>query len=105
MSDGSHSRRVRIARGSGSNQNEVRALITQFEQMQGMMTQFGRMAKKGKVPAGMAGMDPSALGDMGNIDPSMLGNGMGMPGTPGMPGMPGRRRGISQQNRPKKKRR
>ncbi len=98
MSDGSHSRRVRIARGSGSNQNEVKALISQFEQMQGMMTQFGRMAKKGKVPAGMAGMDPSALGDMGNIDPSMLGNGMGM-------GAPVRRRGISQQNRPKKKRR
>ena len=98
MSDGSHSRRVRIARGSGSNQNEIKALISQFEQMQGMMTQFGRMAKKGKVPAGMAGMDPSALGDLGNIDPSMLGNGMGM-------GAPGRRRGISQQNRPKKKRR
>jgi hypothetical protein len=69
--------------------------------MQGMMTQFGRMAKKGKIPAGMDGMDPSALGDMGNIDPSMLGNGMGM----GMPVAPGRRRGISQQNRPKKKRR
>ncbi len=98
LSDGSHSRRTRIARGAGSNQNEVKALITQFEQMQGMMSQFSRMAKKGKVPAGMAGMDPNALGDLGNIDPAMLGNGMGMPGQR-------RHSPVRQQNRPKKKRR
>lgn len=99
ISDGSHSRRSRIARGSGRNQNEVRQLITQFEQMQQMMSQFSRVAKKGKLPKGMP-MDPSALGDFGQIDPSMLGDGFGLGGA-----APRRQSPIRQQNRPKKKRR
>lgn len=46
------SRRRRIAIGSGTAGHEVRDLIKQFEQMQKMMSEFGVMAKKGKMPRG-----------------------------------------------------
>jgi signal recognition particle subunit SRP54 len=46
------SRRGRIAKGAGVNPTEVKQLIQQFEQMQKMMTDFGAMAKKGKMPRG-----------------------------------------------------
>ena len=46
-------RAARIARGSGTTPQEVRALIKQFDEMKKMMSQFGRMAKKGKLPAGL----------------------------------------------------
>jgi len=43
----------RIARGSGTQRNEVNQLLKQFKDMQGMMSQFGKMAKKGKMPANL----------------------------------------------------
>lgn len=46
------SRRMRIARGSGSQIHEVKDLINQFDQMKKMMGDLGAMAKKGKMPRG-----------------------------------------------------
>ena len=46
------SRRRRIARGSGTQVQDVNQLIKQFSQMQGMMKQMGR----GKMPRNMAGL-------------------------------------------------
>jgi signal recognition particle subunit SRP54 len=46
-------RTARIAKGSGTSIQEVKQLIKQFEEMQRMMAQMGRMAKKGKVPRGL----------------------------------------------------
>jgi signal recognition particle subunit SRP54 len=45
-----HSRRRRIARGSGVDRQDVNRLLSQFKDMQRMMGQFGQMAKKGKMP-------------------------------------------------------
>jgi signal recognition particle subunit SRP54 len=53
---GSHSRKVRIARGCGKNTQDVNQLVTQFEQMQKMMSQMGQMTKKGKMPKALRGM-------------------------------------------------
>ena len=49
------SRSRRIAKGSGRSQQEIKQLLKQFEEMQRMMSQMGRMAKKGKLPRGLAG--------------------------------------------------
>jgi signal recognition particle subunit SRP54 len=46
-------RRRRIAKGSGTSQQEVGQLLKQFGEMQKMMEQFGKMAKKGKMPPGL----------------------------------------------------
>lgn len=46
-------RRKRIARGAGRNPGDVGQLLKQFEEMQRMMKQFGKMAKTGKMPKGM----------------------------------------------------
>ncbi|MGD9715114.1 MAG: signal recognition particle protein, partial [Thermomicrobiales bacterium] len=46
-------RRRRIARGSGTTREEVSQLLKQFNEMQKMMSQFGNMAKKGKLPKNM----------------------------------------------------
>ena len=43
------SRRKRIAAGSGVTVSEVNALLKQFKEMQGLMKQFGAMAKRGKL--------------------------------------------------------
>ncbi len=43
-------RRRRIARGSGTSREEVSQLLKQFNEMQKMMSQFGAMAKKGRLP-------------------------------------------------------
>lgn len=48
-----HSRRRRIAKGSGTSRQDVNKLLSQFKEMQRMMAQFGQMAKKGKMPKGM----------------------------------------------------
>ncbi|MCC6315527.1 MAG: signal recognition particle protein [Thermomicrobiales bacterium] len=45
-------RSARIAKGSGRTPQEVRALLKQFNEMQKMMSQIGRMSKKGKLPSG-----------------------------------------------------
>jgi signal recognition particle subunit SRP54 len=52
-----HSRRRRIARGSGVERQDVNRLLSQFKDMQKMMGQFGQMAKKGKMPKSMKGMN------------------------------------------------
>lgn len=69
------SRRLRIAKGSGTTTQQVNALLKQFKMIQQMMRSMTKPGKKGKrgrlqLPPGM---DPGALG-----------------GFPGMPGMPGR---------------
>jgi signal recognition particle subunit SRP54 len=46
------SRRLRIAKGSGSEIHEVKDLINQFDQMKKMMGDLGAMTKKGKMPRG-----------------------------------------------------
>ena len=48
-------RSLRIAKGSGRTQAEVRQLLKQFGEMQKMMGQVGKMAKKGggRLPPGM----------------------------------------------------
>lgn len=90
----SASRKARIARGSGTEVQDVNKLLTNFGQMQKMLKQFSSKGKKGKGLPGMPGM-----GDMA-----------GMSGYPGMemganPGNPGA--GLSQskkkQERKKKK--
>jgi signal recognition particle subunit SRP54 len=43
-------RRRRISRGSGTSREEVSQLLKQFNEMQKMMSQFGSMAKKGRLP-------------------------------------------------------
>jgi signal recognition particle subunit SRP54 len=113
--DSSRSRRIRIAKGSGTDPHEVDQLVQQFQQMQDMMGQLGVMTKKGKMPKGMPQMDPSALAGMGgNGMPDMgslfAGDGAmpGMPGMPGRAGKPGRVKSHSRNQppaRPKKKKR
>jgi len=51
-----HSRRRRIAGGSGVSRQDVNKLLTQFKEMQKMMGQFGKMTKGGKMPKNMRGM-------------------------------------------------
>ena len=46
-------RAARIARGSGTQRHEVNQLLKQFREMQKMMGNFGKMAKKGKMPANL----------------------------------------------------
>lgn len=48
----SHSRRRRIAEGSGVDRQEVGRMLQQFRQMQEMMSQFGAMANQGKGGGG-----------------------------------------------------
>ena len=46
-------RTARSAKGSGRTPQEVKALLKQFEEMQKMMAQMGKFAKKGKMPPGL----------------------------------------------------
>ncbi len=46
-------RRRRIARGSGTSPAQVSQLLSQFREMQKMMTQMGKMAKKGRMPTNL----------------------------------------------------
>lgn len=50
-------RTARIAKGSGTSIQEVKQLLKQFGEMQKMMVQMGRMAKKGKMPRGLPPMN------------------------------------------------
>lgn len=94
-----HSRKVRIANGSGTEQNEVGRLTKQFTMMSKMMKQMGGMGAGGKMAAAKA-----MAGGMG-----------GMGGMPGMGGMsvPGfsmkkstkSKAGGGKKRKPKKKRR
>jgi signal recognition particle subunit SRP54 len=46
-------RALRIAKGSGRTQAEVRQLLKQFNEMRRMMEQVGKMTKKGRMPPGL----------------------------------------------------
>ena len=89
------SRRLRIARGSGTQVADVNKLMQQFEQMREMMKRMG----KGGGLGGMLGGGMPGLGDMmGGGMP-----GMGMPGM-GMPGLgKGSTRMTSKADKDKKK--
>jgi signal recognition particle subunit SRP54 len=84
------SRRVRIAKGSGTTVPEVNRLVKQFAEMQKMMKQMGGLAgrkagKKGKPPKMNPVKVAKAMKQMGAGDLSGLGN-LGLPGQPGLPG-------------------
>ncbi len=70
-----HSRKVRIAKGSGSDPNQVGQLSKQFTMMSKVMKQMGSMGAGGKMAAAKAMS-------------GALGGGGGMPGMGGM-GVPG----------------
>jgi len=81
------SRRVRIAKGSGTTVPDVNRLVKQFSEMQRMMKQMGGMAgkksgKKGKPPKMNPVKMAKAMKQMGAGDLS----GLGLPGQPGLPG-------------------
>ena len=84
------SRRVRIAKGSGTTVPEVNRLVKQFAEMQKVMKQMGGLAgrkagKKGKPPKMNPVKVAKAMKQMGAGDLSGLGN-LGLPGQPGLPG-------------------
>ena len=84
------SRRVRIAKGSGTTVPDVNRLVKQFSEMQKMMKQMGGLAgrkagKKGKTPKMNPVKVAKAMKQMGVGDLSGLG-GLGAPGQPGLPG-------------------
>ncbi|MFM8390177.1 MAG: signal recognition particle protein [Actinomycetota bacterium] len=81
------SRRVRIAKGSGTTVPDVNRLVKQFSEMQRMMKQMGGLAgkksgKKGKPPKMNPVKMAKAMKQMGAGDLS----GLGLPGQPGAPG-------------------
>ena len=60
------SRRLRIARGSGTTTHDVNSLLKQFKTVQQMvrsMSKAGRRGKKGRMPM------PAELGDLSFLDP------------------------------------
>ena len=67
------SRRIRIARGSGTTTQDVNALLKQFKQVSQMMKQFSKVNKKGKRR--MTGLPPG-------LDPGLLGGAGGPGGRP-----------------------
>ena len=84
------SRRVRIAKGSGTSVPEVNRLVKQFGEMQRMMKQMGGLAgkksgKKGKPPKMSPVKVAKAMKQMGAGDLAGLGN-LGLPGQSGQPG-------------------
>ena len=81
------SRRVRIAKGSGTTVPDVNRLVKQFSEMQRMMKQMGGLAgkksgRKGKAPKMNPVKMAKAMKQMGAGDLS----GLGLPGQPGLPG-------------------
>jgi signal recognition particle subunit SRP54 len=90
------SRRVRIAKGSGTTVPDVNRLVKQFGEMQKMMKQMGGLAgkksgKKGKAPKMNPVKMAKAMKQMGAGDLSGLGNLGGNFGAPGQPGLPGQK--------------
>ncbi|MEI8002247.1 MAG: signal recognition particle protein [Actinomycetes bacterium] len=76
------SRRIRIARGSGTTTQDVNALLKQFKTVSQMIRSMGRAGKpgkkgKGRRPGLPPGLDLGSLGSLG---------GLGGPGGPGGPG-------------------
>ncbi|MGN1038452.1 MAG: signal recognition particle protein [Mailhella sp.] len=97
------SRRARIARGSGTQVQDVNMLLRQFEQMKKMMQSMMQPNRHmPRIPQGMM----NRLGGMGAM-PGLGGlPGMGgMPGLPGgMPGLPGSGKSATKKKRDKQKR-
>jgi signal recognition particle subunit SRP54 len=90
------SRRVRIAKGSGTTVPDVNRLVKQFSEMQRMMKQMGGLAgkksgKKGKPPKMNPVKMAKAMKQMGAGDLSALGNLGGNFGGPGQSGGPGQK--------------
>ena len=50
-----NSRKVRIAKGSGTTATDINRLLKQFDQMKAMMKQMPSMMKSGKMPGGNTG--------------------------------------------------
>ncbi len=111
-----HSRKKRIAAGSGTNAAEINKLLKMHRQMADMMKAMGGKGRGGGMMRGMMGGLASKMGlggmpgmgggmpDLSNLDPKQLealqkqagaaGFGQGMKGLPGlggggMPGLPG----------------
>ncbi|WP_419908080.1 signal recognition particle protein [Hoeflea sp.] len=97
-----HSRKKRIAAGSGTNAAEINRLLKMHRQMADVMKAMGGKGKKagmlGKMMGGLAG----GMGGMGGMpdpkqlealkkqaDAAGLGNAGGLPGLGGGPGLPG----------------
>jgi len=53
-----NSRKVRIAKGSGTTATDINRLLKQFDQMKAMMKQMPSMMKSGKMPGGNTGFGP-----------------------------------------------
>ena len=88
---------VRVSRGSGRSEQEVKELLQKFAQMRQMMVQLGASTGlMGKIPGfkqfsqmkKLANMDINALMSAGGGLPPGLGEGAGMPNMPAMPGIP-----------------
>jgi len=89
---------LRISKGSGRGEQEVRDLLQKFAQMRQMMVQLGASTGlMGKIPGfkqfsqmkKLAGMDINALMSAGGgLPPGLEGMAGGMPNMPNMPGVP-----------------
>ena len=95
---------IRVAKGSGRGENEVKELLQKFATMRQMMVQLGASTGlMGKIPGfkqfsqmkKLANMDINALMGAGGAVPAGAGGGaglggaaMGMPNMPNMPGIP-----------------
>ncbi len=93
------SRRARIARGSGTQVQDVNQLLRQFEQMKKMMQSMMQPKKHmPRIPQGM-------MNRLGGMGPGLGGlPGMDMPGFPGgLPGIPGGK-SATKKKRDKQKR-
>ncbi|MEM0900331.1 MAG: signal recognition particle protein [Pseudomonadota bacterium] len=98
-----HSRKKRIASGSGTNAAEINKLLKMHKQMAGMMKQMkgkkggGLMGKMMGGLAGKMGMPGGGMPDMANMDPKQMEQlakqaekmGLGGPGGPKLPGLGG----------------
>jgi signal recognition particle subunit SRP54 len=91
------SRRTRIARGSGTDANEVTALVKQFKEMQRMMKSMGgfgtkrlRGKKKDKNRKGGGRVTPKGAAKVPKQPLALPGlDGSGFPGSGGPGGFPG----------------
>ncbi len=102
-----HSRKKRIAAGSGTNAAEINKLLKMHRQMADMMKAMGGKGKKagmlGKMMGGLTGGMPGGMPDPASLDPAQLkalqkqaeasglGKGGGLPGLGGgaLPGLGG----------------
>jgi signal recognition particle subunit SRP54 len=76
-----NSRRRRIARGSGTQQQDVSQLVKGFTAVQQMSKQISGMGMMSRM---------KALAGLGNMDLGSLTGGKGLPQLPGGPGKPAR---------------